>query len=108
MEAHIQVLSYLKKKKNVVRTSELSFFINIVNQLFFFLYIIATGKWYSTGIVSHGDRCARPHLYGVYSNVAYFKDWIIETILNEFTKAEIEVEFTRKMKGFKHKLDKME
>ena len=72
-----------------------------MNQLFFFLYIIATGKWYSTGIVSHGDGCARPHKYGVYSNVAYFKDWIIETILNEFTKAEIEVEFKHKVKDFK-------
>ena len=79
-----------------------------MNQLFFFLCLIATGKWYSTGIVSHGDGCARPHLYEVYSNVAHFKDWIIETILNEFTKAEIDVKFTRKMKDFKKKLDKME
>ena len=94
--------------KNVVRTSDLSFFINGVNQLFFFLYVTATGKWYSRGIVSHGDGCARPHKYRVYSNVAQYKDWIIETILNEFTKAEIDVKFTRKMKDFKKKLDKME
>ena len=53
-----------------------------MNQLFFFLHVIATGKWYTTGIVSHGRGFARPRKYGVYSNVAHFKDWIIETILN--------------------------
>ena len=72
-----------------------------MNHLFFLLHIIATGKWYSTGIVSHGVGCARPHKYGVYANVTYFKDWIIETILNEFTKPEIDVKFKRKMKDFK-------
>ena len=79
-----------------------------MNQLFFFLHITATGKWYSTGIVSYGVGCARPHKYGVHSRVAYFKDWIIETIHNEFTKAEIDVSFNSKMKDFKTKLDKME
>ena len=79
-----------------------------MNNLSFFLHIIATGKWYTTGIVSHGAGCARPHKYGVYSNVAHFKDWIIETILNEFTKAEHDVKFKRKMKDFKKKLDKIE
>ena len=58
--------------------------------------------------MSHGDGCARPHKYRVYSNVAQYKDWIIETILNEFTKAEIDVKFKRKMKDFKKKLDKMD
>ena len=86
----------------------MSFFINGVNQLFFFLYVTAPGKYYSAGIVSHDDGCARPHKYGVYSNVAHFKDWIIETILNEFTKAEVDVKFKLKMKDFKNKSDKMD
>ena len=77
-------------------------------QFFFFLNIIETGKWYSTGVVSHGAGCARPHLYGVYANVAHFKDWIIETILNEFTKDEINVDLKRKMRDFKKNLGKME
>ena len=72
-----------------------------MNHLFFLLHIIATEKWYSTGIVSHGVGCARPHKYGVYANVTHFKDWIIETILNEFTKPEIDVKFKRKMEDFK-------
>ena len=79
-----------------------------MNQFFFFLHIIATGKWYTTGIVSHGRGFARPRKYGVYSNVTHFKDWIIETKLNQFTKAEHDVKFKRKMKDFKKKLDKME
>ena len=79
-----------------------------MNQLFSFLHIIATGKWYTTGIVSHGRGFARPRKYGVYSNVAHFKDWIIATILNQFTKTEHDVKFKRKMKDFKKKLDKME
>ena len=53
-----------------------------MNQFFFFLHIIATGKWYTTGIVSHGRGLARPRKYEVYSNVTHFKDWIIETKLN--------------------------
>ena len=77
-------------------------------QLFFFLNITETGKWYSTGVVSHGTGCARKHKYGVYANVAHFKDWVIETILNEFTKDEINVDVKRKMRGFKKNLDKME
>ena len=75
-----------------------------MNQLFFFLHIIATGKWYTTGIVSHGRGFVRPRKYGVYSNVAHFKDWIIETILNYRARRK----FKRKMKDFKKKLDKIE
>ena len=81
---------------------------NEIVQFSFFLNIIETGKWYSTGIVSHGFGCARPHKYGVYANVAHFKDWIIETILNEFTKDEINVDVKRKMRDFKKKVDKMD
>ena len=77
-----------------------------MNDLFFLLHIIATGKWYSTGIVSHGVGCARPHKYGVYANVTHFKDWIIETILNEFTKPEIDVKFKRKMEDLNKKKTK--
>lgn len=58
--------------------------------------------------MSHGTGCARPHKYGVYANVTHFKDWIIETILNEFTKKEIDVDFKRKMGDFKKNVDKME
>ena len=71
-----------------------------------FFYVIATGKWYTTGIVSHGDGCARPHKYGVYSNVTHFKDWIIETILNEFTKKEDDEDLARKIKNFEKNLNK--
>ena len=77
--------SYLIKTV-VTRTSDLSLFIIGMNQLFFLLHITATGKWNSTGIVSYGYGCARPHKYGVYSNVAHLKGWIIETILNDFYK----------------------
>ncbi|XP_049300309.1 trypsin-2-like [Anopheles funestus] len=31
-----------------------------------------------TGVVSHGVDCARPGYPGVYSDVAYFRDWIIK------------------------------
>lgn len=56
-----------------------------INLIFNF---IATGKWYSTGIVSHGFECARPNKYGIYADVAHFKDWIIETILNKFSSTD--------------------
>ncbi|XP_057300161.1 serine protease hepsin-like [Hydractinia symbiolongicarpus] len=39
------------------------------------------GRWYATGIVSSGFECARPHSYGLYTNVAEYKDWVIKNIL---------------------------
>ena len=51
---------------------------------FFFFDVLATGKWYSTGVVSGGFECARANYYGIYTDTAYFKDWIIETILTKF------------------------
>ena len=58
--------------------------------IIFIFQFIATGKWYSTGIVSHGFECARPNKYGIYADVAYFKDWIIETILTKFSNTDEE------------------
>ena len=37
--------------------------------------------WFAAGIVSSGFECANPHSYGLYSNVATYKNWIIEAIL---------------------------
>ena len=41
-------------KKVIARSSDLSIPVNGMNQLFFFVLIIAAEKWCSTGIVSHG------------------------------------------------------
>jgi len=38
------------------------------------------GNHEQVGIVSFGIGCASPGLYGVYSNVAYFRDWIDKTM----------------------------
>merc|ERR1719186_905835 len=38
------------------------------------------GHHEQVGIVSFGIGCASPGLYGVYSNVAYFRDWIDKTM----------------------------
>lgn len=43
--------------------------------------IFVTDRWYATGIVSSGYECARPDSYGLYTNVAEYKKWIIENIL---------------------------
>ena len=40
----------------------------------------ATGKVRLAGVVSFGDGCARPKLYGIYSNVAFAHDWIVKTM----------------------------
>ena len=57
--------------------------------------------------MSRGTGCALPHKYGVYANDAHFKDWIIETKLNKFTKKEADVVFKRKIKDFMNNLDKI-
>ena len=36
--------------------------------------------WYLTGLVSWGQECARPHKYGVYSNMAVLTSWVLDTI----------------------------
>nr|CAB3266608.1 SCO-spondin-like [Phallusia mammillata] len=35
-------------------------------------------QWYVAGIVSFGKGCARPDVYGVYTNVEHFESWISE------------------------------
>jgi len=41
-------------------------------------------RWYSSGVVSWGDmKCDKHEKYGVYANTTYFKDWIVDTILDE-------------------------
>ncbi|XP_065669876.1 serine protease 27 isoform X1 [Hydra vulgaris] len=39
------------------------------------------GFWFATGIISSGFECARPHSYGLYTNVATHRNWLIETML---------------------------
>jgi len=42
-------------------------------------------RWYSSGVVSWGEEptCTVRNKYGVYSNTTYFKDWIVDTILEQ-------------------------
>ena len=111
MKAQTQVYLVFKKYSKDVRLITFAFGwfkIILLIRIVFFLNSIATAKWYSTGVVSHGIGCARPHEYGIYSNVEHFKDWIIETILNKFTKKGIDVDFKLKIKEFKKNFHKME
>lgn len=38
------------------------------------------GQYFLTGVVSWGHECARPHKYGVYSNMAALTPWVVHTI----------------------------
>ncbi|XP_074599949.1 chymotrypsinogen A-like [Brevipalpus obovatus] len=40
------------------------------------LMVKRDGRWTLIGVVSHGIRCAEPHLPGVYSRVSSFISWI--------------------------------
>ncbi|KAK3745174.1 hypothetical protein QZH41_011977, partial [Actinostola sp. cb2023] len=37
-------------------------------------------QYYLTGVVSWGHECARPHKFGVYSNMAVMTSWVVKTI----------------------------
>lgn len=39
--------------------------------------------WFLTGIVSWGKGCARSDMYGIYTRVAVFVEWIMNTVAAE-------------------------
>ena len=42
----------------------------------------AQGKFYLEGVVSFGNGCADPLMYGVYARVRYLKRWIDDKMRN--------------------------
>ncbi|XP_065683761.1 plasma kallikrein isoform X1 [Hydra vulgaris] len=46
------------------------------------LACLKDGLWHASGIVSSGFECARPHFYGLYTNVVNYQEWLLNSILN--------------------------
>ena len=46
-----------------------------------FIFLVAD-RWYTTGISTYSTGCGRPNKYGMYTNVASFRSWIIEHIID--------------------------
>ena len=44
------------------------------------VYLGPNGTFVQGGIVSWGKQCAKEHFYGVYTNLAYFYDWIVQVV----------------------------
>ncbi|MEM9153728.1 MAG: trypsin-like serine protease [Cyanobacteria bacterium P01_F01_bin.33] len=44
------------------------------------LLVLSSDRWLQVGLVSFGDGCAQPNSYGVYTRIADFEAWIVETI----------------------------
>ena len=40
------------------------------------------GRYYAEGMSSSGFECARPNAYGIYTDVAKMKAWVVETIVS--------------------------
>ena len=55
----------------------------MLNALKFNYHFLSLGKWHTQGIVSWGFECAHKIYPGVYANVTFFKNWIINSILEK-------------------------